>query len=188
MRIPRLGLDIDEVLADLHPAWLDVYNLKYQDTMRPEQFTHWDIHTLVKPECGRDIFNLLTPELYDAVQPVPGAALVLEVIRDYGIPLSFVTACGRGNRLASAKLAWLKRHGFYSEGDGFFATRDKTTAPVDVLVDDHVYNVEQFHLSSEGRIGILMERHHNANEQWVGLRVTHVAGLIPLVGWLAGHY
>lgn len=155
----RIGLDVDEVLLRLHEAWLRLYNEDYHDSMTVEDIVHWDIHELVKPECGRKIFNYLTPSLYalDIVKPYPEALPAVEKIRALGHDIAFVTSCGPNNEDAEAKEDYLVRHGFLKVGDRFIPGRDKSRAPVDILVDDHIKNVESF----TGPAAVLVTRPHN---------------------------
>lgn len=61
---PRtIALDVDGVLLDIDTPWREKYNRLYGDNVV------WDIHTLVKPECGLKYYDLRTPYLYDEVLP-----------------------------------------------------------------------------------------------------------------------
>lgn len=137
-----VAVDIDEVCAALMPEWIARYNRKYDDTLTPEQITSWDLSLLVKPTCGKHIFSFLTPDIYDRVQPIPGALQAVESLRYAGHRVIFVTA---GN--ADAKRAWLVRHGFLSKGwkqPDYFACFDKSLIRADVLIDDGPHNLATF--------------------------------------------
>jgi 5'(3')-deoxyribonucleotidase len=131
-----IGLDVDEVLLQLHDAWLKPYNEDFNDSLTAADIVHWDIHEIVKQECGAKIFHYLTPSLYalDFVQPYPEALAAVELIRSKGHSIAFVTSCGPKNEDAEAKEAYLTRHGFRKPEDLFIPGRDKSNAPVDILV------------------------------------------------------
>ena len=55
-----IGVDVDEVVADLISEWLRRYNVKWNDTLKPEDIHGWAISDFVKPECGKAIYHLLS--------------------------------------------------------------------------------------------------------------------------------
>jgi 5'(3')-deoxyribonucleotidase len=171
-----IGVDVDDVLADLLGPWIARYNAKYQDTLKREDVTAWAIEKFTKPECGHEIFKLLDPTIYDEVQPIPGALDTVNALRTLG-RVVFITA-GNGD----AKLRWLIHHGFlkptYNARKDYFACTDKALIRADVLIDDHVDNIESF----PGR-GLLVTRGHNVNVPCTRERLAtfedSVAALIP---------
>jgi len=175
----RIGLDVDEVLLQLHALWISLYNHDYNDAMTVEDIVHWDIHELVKPECGNKIFNYLQPFMYekDLIQPYPMARWAVDELRRLGHHIAFVTSCGPNNEMAESKEAYLRRHGFMRRWDLFIPGSDKSNAPVDVLVDDHIKNVESF----KGQ-AVLVTRPHNIREQTRRLRVHSLAEYANLMG------
>ena len=69
-----LALDIDSVLADLMPVWVERYNIDYNDNLTVKKIKDWDMSRFVKPECGKKIFDYLNdPNLYDYVNPIENA-------------------------------------------------------------------------------------------------------------------
>jgi 5'(3')-deoxyribonucleotidase len=58
----RIAFDQDQVLADLLTEWVSRYNTEYNDNLRPEDIKNWNWHNLVKPECGKKIYNHTPPE------------------------------------------------------------------------------------------------------------------------------
>jgi 5'-nucleotidase len=168
----RVGLDVDEVLLRLHELWISLYNEDYDDSLTVDDIVHWDIHEIVKPECGIKIFNYLQPWMYekDLIQPYPLARMAVGQIRQHGHSIAFVTSCGPNNEMAESKEAYLRRHGFMKRGDLFIPGSDKSNAPVDVLVDDHIKNVETFNGPA-----VLVNRPHNIRFETQRLRVDSLA-------------
>lgn len=167
----RVGIDIDQTLADLHTPWIRW--LKWRGKAGPElrEFTHWN-HPL---DLDVDAFTYLHPRVYDRdeVQPLPNALRGVRMFRDYGVPIAFVTSVF--NRTGAAKRRWLERHGFWEKGDGFVMAHDKSGAPVDVLVDDYIGNLRTF----PGR-AIMIDAAHNRHDAWPfrALDVYHAASMI----------
>lgn len=160
-----LAVDVDEVLAGLHEAWLRAYNRRYGDSL--VAFTEWDVHKQVKPECGMQIYDFLTPELYDEIEPVPGAVAAMQIlVQRYQV--IYVSACGN-NTMANRKVTWLRDYGFPELP--FIAAQRKHLVPgLAVLVDDHFDNCRLFEDPPHKR-AVLVQRPHNANAEWRGLRV-----------------
>jgi len=170
-----VGLDVDDVLIDLVPRWLEEYNEKWDDNLQTHDITDWDFYKFVKPECGKRIYSLLRPTMYDWVEPVPGAAEFVQDIRDRGHTPRYITHCGAAGTshaltrtFATAKWNALIRHGIAQDGELLLPSRDKSRAPVDMLVDDKAQNVIDF----RNGMGVLFTQPWNAwkntdEETWV---------------------
>lgn len=160
MKAPVVLCDVDEVVADLNAEWLRRYNAKYGDSLTPEDITDWDLSNVVKPECGRKIFNFLRmPNLYRHVEPIPGAKEGVETLRRDGYRVVFVTSCVVGSM--DQKVRWLLGHGFingvHSPRD-LVITKDKAMVRGDILIDDGLHNVQAYPGPT-----ILMDRPYNRN-------------------------
>jgi 5'(3')-deoxyribonucleotidase len=170
----RVGLDVDEVVAQLHLAWSTAYN-ETHGTRHTGEFKTWDEAST--PEW----YALLVPSLYDKVLPYPGTRPAVESIRMQGHEVFFVTSCGANNETAFAKEKWLRAWGFLRENEGLMsghmiATQDKRHAPVDVLVDDHIKNVDSFLGWS-----VLQTRSHNRNITTNKSRIDHLADFVEML-------
>ena len=146
-----VGLDVDDVLLDLVPRWLHEYNEAYDDNLGKHDITAWEFYQFVKPECGKRIYGLLHPTMYDWVEPVPGAAEFVQDIRDRGHTPRYITHCGAAGTshaltraFATAKWDCLIRHGIAQDGELLLPALDKSRAPVDMLIDDRAKNVTDF--------------------------------------------
>lgn len=157
-----IKVDVDGVLADLHPEWLSKYNKEYGDTLASWDIKEWSIHNFVKPECGKNVYKYLNdPDLYDNVEPVPNARYAVGWMRDLGFRVVFVTA-----GIFPAKINWLDKHGFLvhprypydprpeNDMDVVFAA-DKSLIKGDVEIDDYWENF------SSGKVHILMDQPWN---------------------------
>lgn len=181
MKAPTILCDVDEVVADLHTEWLRRYNAKYDDNLTPADITDWDISKIVKPECGRKVFNFLRmPNLYRHVQPVEGAKEGVAQLRAEGYRVVFVTSCVIGSM--DQKVRWLLGHGFvrspHSPRD-LVITRDKALVRGDVLIDDGPHNVAAF----PGH-AILVDRPYNRSTR-AGFRAEGWTEIVKLVRLLA---
>lgn len=141
-----IGVDVDEVCADLLTEWVRRYNAYFNDTLRVQDITEWDMTKVVKSHVGTRIYDILhEPGLYSRVRPIDGAKLGVDLIRGMGHRVIFVSACVPGT--VDAKLAWLIEWGFLTKaqaGKDFICAYDKHLIGVDMLIDDRLENVESF--------------------------------------------
>lgn len=169
MRGITIGLDVDEVVADLHKPWLRWGNTRFGTNHR--EFTHWDAP---QDWWGEGATDFIRPGIYlsDDVLPIVGAQLAVDLLREIGYTVCFVTSCRGDDTLLRAKAAWLYRHGLLRGMELVESLDDKSLAPVDVLVDDGYHNVKNFHQRA-----VLVTAPHNRDEPWQGVRIKHVADL-----------
>jgi 5'(3')-deoxyribonucleotidase len=139
-----IALDVDDLIADLVSHWLDLYNMEYDDNLRINEITDWDITKFVLPECGSKIYNFLNyPGLYSGVLPIPVAIEGVQVLkRTPNVRVIFVTA----QDFTGGKLPWLRRYGLLEDNErsDFIVCKDKYLIRADILVDDNIDNFMSF--------------------------------------------
>lgn len=154
-----IGVDVDDVVADLITTWLGRYNRRTGDCLYSEHIRGWDIAAYAKKMSMADFFSILhEPDLYGDVQPHAGALGMVDTLKSYGHRIVFISSCV-GNT-AGDKREWLVHHGFLKNRDkhsDFIAAHDKAlVSGADILIDDRVENVERFPNKA-----ILVRRPHN---------------------------
>jgi 5'-nucleotidase len=158
MQKPIIAVDVDGVVADLDTEWLRRYNELSGDNLTPDKLTRWDIGDQTLPGWKEKFYQLLQdPFIYDEVQPYAYAFASVEWLRMLG-RVVFVTSTPAEH--LTAKYQWLVRHGFLDRKTGindYIPIKDKWLVAADVLLDDHVKNVESF----KGQ-AFLITRPHNA--------------------------
>lgn len=173
----RIGIDVDDVVANLLDAWLARYNLVYDDALTPADIDRWELDQCVSPKCGKRIFQMLTPDIYREVKPFEGAFQACEQLRRLG-NVFFVTTCpDLGHE--TAKFEWLVRHGFLAPDEGFRfipCRGSKKDVPVDVLIDDKAENVNEF-----PGWALLVSRPHNRSSKTHRIRIGHLGESLPLL-------
>jgi 5'(3')-deoxyribonucleotidase len=154
-----IGMDVDDVVADLISEWLNRYRNRTGDPLWPEHIRDWHIAGYAKKMPQDEFFNILhEPDLYGSVRPHGGALNMVNTLKDAGHRIVFITACVGST--SGAKRDWLLHHGFLHTRDkyrNFIAAHDKSLiSGVDILIDDRVENVELF-----PKKALLVRRPHN---------------------------
>lgn len=135
-------VDIDGVVADTHAALLTLYNKDYDDDLRVEDITSWEMHHFVWPECGRKIYSYAShPDLYKMTMPMRGALQSVSLFRSWGHRVVFVTA-----GMFPMKIQWLYENGFLSGIDWEYdpdivVAADKGLVHGEILIDDRPENL-----------------------------------------------
>lgn len=161
-----IAIDVDGVVAALETAWLSRYNRDYNDTMTKEDWTDWDVHKLVKPECGIKIYEYIEdPTIYDEVPPIEGALDGINWFRQAYFRVIYVTNSTLG--ASGAKYNWLQKYNFIDRLDDYIECKDKFLIRADFIVDDMPKNCWDF----SGK-AILYNQPWNVNENWPGFRLT----------------
>ena len=139
-----VAVDCDGVCADLTSEWIiNRYNNDWNDNLKHEDITDWNVHQFVKPECGLKIYDYLQdPSLYDNVIPIEGAINGVFYLKSLGYRVIFVTHSTQGH--SGRKFRWLFQHGFIEVEDDYVECKDKSLVNASYLLDDYVVNVNSF--------------------------------------------
>lgn len=153
-----IGIDFDLTLVDSDYHWVDwmekVYNCKIDWTLPPDNPQKVLYYNLSKyfPE---DRLNKLSPYefwedpyLYDKVQPKVGAVEAIKRLHDAGHNIHVISYCKKGH--FSSKVRHLKHHYPFLDldnvksGNGFYATKNKGSINVNLMIDDRNDYLNQF--------------------------------------------
>lgn len=138
-----LALDIDSVLADLMPVWVERYNIDYNDNLTVKKIKDWDMSRFVKPECGKKIFDYLNdPNLYDYVNPIENAWEGVNALKKYFDRVIYVTAFHPMQ--GAKKFWWLNKFGFEVTTSDYIECTDKSLIKASYLIDDNSKNIKEF--------------------------------------------
>lgn len=197
-----IGLDIDDVCANLFKEWIRRYNERYGDRVTETDIRSWTISNYCQ-KCSKDeLFAILgEPDVYEHVDPVSGALELVNWLRAQKNPdgsvkyrVIFVSACV-SLESAGQKFEWLLARGFFGDVQDtwdnrrklmkdYFPVCDKSLVNLHVLVDDNLDNIR-----TASGFGMLFNRPHNADHQlvapaWGGTRVGSHAEVIEVLGRL----
>lgn len=143
-----IGVDCDGVVCNLNSVWLSRYNRDYNDTLTSDDILGWDMIPYVKPECGGKIYEYLSDKtLYDEAPRIEGALEGVKALRELGHRVVFCTSTNL--YMSGRKLRWLSDNGFLTLQFGnispdYTEMNDKGLLRADVLIDDHIKNLERF--------------------------------------------
>lgn len=168
-------VDVDQVVLNILPRWLSMYNRDYDDQLKEEDITSWGIHTFVKPECGTKIYDYLwTRNLYEKVPIVYGAYSGIKVLKDLGYRVLFVTASTNTWQREALKL-----YGLLEKNEDHIVSADKNLIRATAIIDDKASTIETF---SQG-LGILFDAAHNRKDKIdnKGLFKTRARGWVEVI-------
>lgn len=146
-------VDVDDTIAELVPEWLSHYNKIWHDNVSPKDIVDWDISKYVK--CGKVIYDLLTPDLYDSIKPVHHSHWGINYLRLMGYELIFTTSNFPISN-AGRKYQWLNDNGFNVDLKHYMEAGDKSLIQCHFMIDDNIENIQR-----TSGTGILYEREWN---------------------------
>jgi len=121
----RIGIDIDDVLAQFNKQWLHYYNKTYGTNYQYEDMIDYDFSKVYTDATGEEIFNRVfdfykSPE-FDEVIPVEGSQDGVKAIQDH--ELFVITS--RNEDLQAETLDWLSKY-FHNSFDEVIFTNNFT--------------------------------------------------------------
>lgn len=138
MRKLIIGVDVDDVTLELVSAWLQRYNVDYNDTLVESDIKSWDIGSYTK--IGHRMYDYLKyPSLYDGVEPVHNSLFGVSTLRNMGYRVVFVTASSPEQ--SGRKYRWLLEKGYVHKRSDYYEALDKSLIATDYLIDDNPDNV-----------------------------------------------
>ena len=151
----HIAVDLDGIVADLHKAWLDLYNAEHGHGTVVEDLKHWDMHANV--QIGQEIYKYLEhPGLYLGLQPLPGALDSLAELHDEGHQIHIISAASKSEQTAADKLVWCREHLPFVRRQFLTISHQKHRFVSDVFIDDSPNNIRQHARDQPGgvRLGI----------------------------------
>lgn len=152
----RIALDMDEVIADVMPKFLDLFEASYGRRLAKEEY--WG-RKLYEVDGAVEIREALFKKgFFRDLQVMPGSQEgVKELMKHYEIFI--VTAAMEFKYSFEDKYDWLKEHFPFIHWKNVVFCGDKSIIRADYLIDDHVFNLKTF----QGH-GVLYTASHNISE------------------------
>jgi 5'(3')-deoxyribonucleotidase len=139
----KIGVDFDSTIAKIDLPWLERLNAVRGTRYRAEDWSDWDVSFLNADE-KRLFFDLLTPDLYENVEPYPFAP---EAFRSIGALPQVEMVCvtsnpeKEANAFVQAKKRWLQKY-IPQLSDRIITAKIKTNLGLDILIDDAPHHHE----------------------------------------------
>lgn len=136
----KIGIDLDSVLSDLLPYWLNFYNNDFNDNLKVENITAWETDKFVKSECGKKIFDyILQPNFFLNVPVLQGSQDAVKWLSTFdNVELYVVTAYHP--YVCKDKADWLAKYFPEINQKNIIFINDKSLVDVDYLIDDSPTN------------------------------------------------
>jgi uncharacterized HAD superfamily protein len=110
VKLKRIGVDLDEVLADFLATFIKFHNQKFGTKLIKEQFSSFHLHEIIGEKV--EVMNLRIEEFYDSLtfeelKPVEGAIDAIEYLSQ---KYELIIITSRPKNVSEHTIKWLKRH------------------------------------------------------------------------------
>lgn len=171
-----VGIDVDGVLREFSGR----VNKKIFEEwgLTVDVNDSWDaLWKIPSPEgisAGKYVFGNWAEEIFTTAKPIPGA---LQAYRDFCLHPDFTVYIVSNQRKDQTHYTdkWLKDNGFDLHVHNIY-TKQKALAPIGVLIDDHVQNIEDmYNMRKKGYLVTLPHNRHDKRfERVADLREAYI--------------
>lgn len=163
--IKTVGIDVDSVLADVMPVWVDEYNRRKNAKITKQDITRWDIPTVlpITPDEVYQYFSHVWKRRWQEIPPTEAnVGAVTRRLHKKGYRISIITKRERPTVAYVAK--WLDMHDVYADDLLFiYDAVPKASYPFDVLIDDAPKNLIDI---TAPKSAILFDQPWNRDFHW----------------------
>jgi len=152
----RIAVDMDEVIADVMPKFLAIYEREFGKKLEKEAYWGKKIYDI---EGADYIRNFLYDKGFFRDLPIMEGAVegLQHLMKDYDI---FITTAAMEFKFSfEDKYDWLKDHFPFIHWKNVVFCGDKSILRADYMIDDHIRNLKTF----QGK-GLLFTASHNIME------------------------
>lgn len=142
----RILIDMDGVIADLYPYWLERLNKKLDTNFKKEDITNFYIHDALQvPE--KEVYSIIDePGFFYRAGVIQGSQYVLEKLwNDSRYDCRICSAASYSNNAVREKWMWLQEYFPFIKKEKVIFTKDKSIIDAAWLIDDAPHNIEAFH-------------------------------------------
>lgn len=137
----RILIDMDDTIEQLLKGWIAWVNRRYGTETTIEDVKEWDVSKAFPTLTHDEVYDAIYAEdMWETVEPVPGAPEVIKSLKDKGHEIVIVTASPY--RALHAKMEKVLFKYFpYITWDDVIITSRKQLIRADMLIDDGVHNL-----------------------------------------------
>ena len=129
--------DIDDVLNDLIPKTLALYNSRTGKNIQLEHLTEYNFYDCLSLEDANGIIELFKEKkLWDSLRPLPGAQKGLKTLINHGHSVYLATATLP--ETLPWKIDWLKKYFSFISADNVIRIKNKGLLNCDIMIDDNL--------------------------------------------------
>lgn len=137
----KILIDMDDVLINLHEAWVPALNKTFGTNVNVEDITDWDMTLFFPNLTTRQIFSPLSDsDFWYSVKPKEGAVEYVKRLRDDGYQI-YVCTTSYYKTLREKMDGALFRYFDYLSWSDVIVTSDKQMINADFLIDDGTHNL-----------------------------------------------
>src|SRR3990167_1533324 len=138
---PIVACDMDDVVANLVPAWLELYGKLTGDIISPESITSWNIGQFARdPTTFYQVLD--RSDLFRFLDPVAGSIEGINRLSETS-DIYFLTD-GQAKYAASEKQAWVDTHFPQLSRKRVIISSAKHLIKADILIDDSPRHLSAF--------------------------------------------
>jgi 5'-nucleotidase len=152
----RIAIDMDEVLADIMPKFLDLYEQYFGKRLQPEDYAGSKIYKL--PGAYKVRNALFEKGFFRDLPAIEGSVEGVRTLMEH-YEVFIVTAAMEFRSSFEDKYDWLQEHFPFIHWKNIIFCGDKSIIRTDYMIDDHAFNLETF----QGK-GLLFTAAHNLEE------------------------
>lgn len=169
----RIGVDIDGVISDSYPLWLDELNRHYGKNIPCVNDYNMHLAFEVSPEDMNEFFETNIERLLTMPEAIPGAKEGIEILRQEGHEIIYVTARTLDQKDFTER--WFKQKGIHREQviyTGFCSKLDAVKQwGIEVFIEDYQKNAKL--IAEYGVPVFLLDASYNQEELPPGITRCH---------------
>lgn len=171
----KIGIDIDDVLNNLFPHWIEEWNKVSGQNLNYLDCKEWDLHKFINNSDFPEFLKVIAkPEFYDTLKPDSLAQIILKELIDAGAEIYIITGTYTPQHVL--KEEWLKKHYPYINLQNvlYVPRGAKHLVNVDIMIEDSPEDIEQFGCSV-----LLLNKTYNMD-----LQISARANIHRVNNWL----
>lgn len=142
----KIGIDVDDVVNNFFPHWVEMYNKKYNTDLEYLKIDDWDLRKVFPDdEDWNEFLSVLDDqEFYDTLQVDKLSQVVIKELQEAGTEIYFIT--GTYPNQVPKKYEWIKKH-FPNISDKnilFVPAESKINVSVNIYIEDNPSNIDKY--------------------------------------------
>jgi len=192
-RKPRVGVDVDGVLADFSTPALKLMSEFLGKPLTPEMQQTWDLEDLLPSERVEEFWRLVgaTKGFCRDLPPLPGAIEGIQELKKVASVYIVTAYLYHGHTWVHERDRWVEEHLGLGHSR-VVHTKAKFTFSAHMLIDDKPRNVQEWAEEHEKGVPVLWTRPFNVGEKFPGridyrvVRTDSWEKVVALVGGSSG--